>query len=603
MYNFDPYLQKIMPVNEFQFEALSEYITSSRDTRLERKAKELGKKYVGSTSSMTSVLSHFHYLLSNWRPINPSIISQKFVAPWKTFTALQRGPQAIFLRWKDGVYAVDADKEFDKESVLTLLGKSMEKLLTLSPESFEKYRRSENPVDLEIEAERAVDTYHYSVLGDFLMRSQLDAYDPRLPGTGMFDLKTRAVVSVRMDVDNFHIGSGYQIKDRFGEWESFEREYFDMIRAAFLKYSLQVRMGRMDGIFVAFHNTERIFGFQYISLEEMDAAIHQDWHSGIGDREFKLSLQMLNDIFNRATQKFPNRSLRLHFETRETQTPLMYAFIEPMSEGDIEGIQNKRSRDVTAFLKELGDKKEEYLRSLSVKEAEFEAKLEANEKFTEAEAEVSSKKAAKKAVTPKLAEKTKKETETEGKEDVKEAVKEGAQDAMKEEVKVEEGAKEEEDGTIHIMEEEAPDDAWAEQMAKELDANAGKELLAFSLKIKSFVNGKIVLRPDHLKPSDTWEVQYELEEIQGSRAWSTYRACHSRRMQLVRESDDITAVGPDSGAGGKNKEFRDVYIQTIRDISKRGREYITEVEKQTKDAEKIVWRAGAGATAASSSSS
>jgi hypothetical protein len=31
------------------------------------------------------------------------------------------------------------------------------------------------------------------------MRSQLDAYDPRLPGTGMFDLKTRAAVSIRME--------------------------------------------------------------------------------------------------------------------------------------------------------------------------------------------------------------------------------------------------------------------------------------------------------------------------------------------------------------------------------------------------------------------
>lgn len=307
MYNFDPYLQELMPVNEFDFEALSDYVTSSQDKRLENLAKDLGKKYVGSTSSMTAVLSHFHYLLSAWRPINPSVISKKFAVPWNTFTGLQRAPQSIFLRYKDGVYAVDADKEFDKESVLTLLGKSMEKLLTVSPEVFETYRRTAEPKVLEEAAKKHVDTYHYSTLGDFLMRSQLDAYDPRLPGTGMFDLKTRAVVSIRMDVENFHIGSGYQIKDRFGEWESFEREYFDMIRAAFLKYSLQVRMGRMDGIFVAFHNTERIFGFQYISLEEMDAAIHEDFHSGIGDREFRLSLQLLNDVFDRATKKFPGK--------------------------------------------------------------------------------------------------------------------------------------------------------------------------------------------------------------------------------------------------------------------------------------------------------
>jgi hypothetical protein len=42
--------------------------------------------------------------------------------------------------------------------------------------------------------------------------------------------------------------------------------FYDMSRAAFLKYSMQVRIGDMDGIFVAYHNTARIFGFQYISL-------------------------------------------------------------------------------------------------------------------------------------------------------------------------------------------------------------------------------------------------------------------------------------------------------------------------------------------------
>ncbi|KAF8457140.1 mitochondrial protein Pet127-domain-containing protein [Terfezia claveryi] len=547
VYNFDPYLQKIMPVHEFQFEALSQYITSSRDTRLETKAKELGKKYVGSTSSMTSILSHFHYLLSSWRPINPAVISKHFSTPWRTFTALQRAPQSIFLRWKDGVYAIDSDKEFDKESVLTLLGKSMEKLLTLPPENFEKYRRSQDLVDLQVEEQkRAVDTYHYSTLDDFLMRSQLDAYDPRLPGTGMFDLKTRAVVAIRMDVDNFHIGSGYQIKDRFGEWESFEREYFDMIRAAFLKYSLQVRMGRMDGIFVAFHNTERIFGFQYISLEEMDAALHQDWHSGIGDREFKLSLQLLNDVFNRAVERFPERSLRIHFETRETQTPLMYIFAEPMEEGEIDRIQDVRKDDLSIMLKELGDRKEQYIRSLSEKEAELEAKLEADERFTEAE------------------------------------------------VEAEEETAEDEEVTASTSEDEAPDDAWAEKMAKELEANTNKDILAYTLKIKSFINGKIALRPDHLKPNDSWEVQYELEEMQGSRAWSTYRACYSRRAQLERAHDDMTGgiiAGTPLNGNGKSNEFRNVYIETIRGISRKGREYITEVEKE--QTEKIVWKAKA----------
>lgn len=35
------------------------------------------------------------------------------------------------------------------------------------------------------------------------MRSQLDCQDHRLPGTGVFDLKTRASASIRMDLLNF----------------------------------------------------------------------------------------------------------------------------------------------------------------------------------------------------------------------------------------------------------------------------------------------------------------------------------------------------------------------------------------------------------------
>lgn len=306
VYNFDPYLQSIMPVKEFNFNALKEYITSSRDIALQDLAASYKKRYVGSSSSMTGVLAHFHFLLSQWRSINTKMLSRGFPEEHITkFTELQRIPTAVFLKWRNGSYAIDADKEFASANILMLLGKSMEKLLTLDTEDFERYRKSSSNKVPE-EERKAPEAYHYSTMGDFIMRSQLDAYDPRLPGTGMFDLKTRAVVSVRMEASNFEEGSGYQIKSRQGAWESFEREYFDMIRSAFLKYSLQVRMGRMDGIFVAFHNTDRIFGFQYISLSEMDSTLHGQWDTNLGDQEFKFSVALLNEVLDRATKKYPN---------------------------------------------------------------------------------------------------------------------------------------------------------------------------------------------------------------------------------------------------------------------------------------------------------
>lgn len=352
VFNFDPYLQTIMPVSEFDFNALKQYITSSRDKTLLSKAKEEEKKYTGSTSSMTAALGHFHFLLSQWRPITTGILSQMFPVEFNTFTALQRGPVAVFLRWRDGTYAIDADKEYDDSNILMMLGKSMEKLLTLSTDDFEKYRKA-NSDQISEEQRNESEPFHYTTMGDFLLRSQLDAHDPRLPGTGMFDLKTRAVISVRMDTSAFEEGRGYQIRGRHGEWESFEREYYDMIRSAFLKYSLQVRMGRMDGIFVAFHNTERIFGFQYISLPEMDYALHGTDNTAIGDSEFKLSLELLNRVLDRATAKFPKQSLRLHFETRDSATPFMYIFAEPVAEKDVERIQATNKLKIEEFEREV----------------------------------------------------------------------------------------------------------------------------------------------------------------------------------------------------------------------------------------------------------
>ena len=114
VYNFDPYLEKIMQTHEFDYDALFEYITSSRDTTLVDMAKETGAKFVGSTSSMTAVLSHFHFLISAWRPVNIDMLSSSYTTQYRSFTVISRAPAGIFLRYKgDGIYAIDADKMYD----------------------------------------------------------------------------------------------------------------------------------------------------------------------------------------------------------------------------------------------------------------------------------------------------------------------------------------------------------------------------------------------------------------------------------------------------------------------------------------------------------
>ena len=282
------------------------------------------------------------------------MLSRGFADKLDTFTKINMAPNAVFLRWKNGTYAIDADKEFDVANVLMMLGKSMEKLLTLPTSSYERYRKS-NPRTVSEEDRISPESYEYTTMGDFLMRSQLDAHDSRLPGTGMFDLKTRAVVSVRMDSEDFEPMTGYEIRTLQGRFESYEREYYDMMRSTLLKYMLQARMGRMDGIFLAYHNVERIFGFQYIPMQEMDQAIHGQVDRCLGDQEFKTSLDLLNKVFDKATAKFPEQSLRFHFETKSeplmtgSPTTVMWIFAEPMPEPEIDRIQTMSKAKVAEF--------------------------------------------------------------------------------------------------------------------------------------------------------------------------------------------------------------------------------------------------------------
>ncbi|KAL1954772.1 hypothetical protein VTO42DRAFT_720 [Malbranchea cinnamomea] len=534
VYNFDPYLREIMPVWEFDFDILNEYITSSRDTKLRSIAREKGLKYVGSSSSMTSVLSQFHFLLSWWRPVEISMLSQGFTERHRTFTKLTRAPAAVFLRHKDGVYAIDADKEYDSANILMNLGKSMERLLTMPTEQYERYRKtSQNKMTPDESEDEA---YHYTTMGDFLMRAQLDAYDPRLPGTGMFDLKTRAVLSIRMDARNYEGGLGYQLRNLRGDYESFEREYFDMIRSAFLKYSLQVRIGRMDGIFVAYHNTERIFGFQYISLPEMDFALHGQNDTALGDAEFKLSLNLWNKVLNKVTSMYPGQSLRFHFETRETTVPFMYIFAEPLTEEEIDEIQTRNKEEIEAYQKrllfpELFKKVQEAKHAAGITETESEA---ANTEETELQSSSVA-------------------SSTEGEIELSYSKTEGVQ--------IKESASE-----VETEKEETSKETSSSSSTDDTDKASNRPILAMALSIENRVNGQPVERPINFTPKDKWTVHYRLSAFTPERGRDLYQQCQKRRARIF----DI----PDT-----TNEWQDAFRQKLMKLSEEGRKWREEQDR------------------------
>lgn len=61
----------------------------------------------------------------------------------------------------------------------------------------------------------------------------------------------------------------------------------------------------MDGIFVAYHNTARIFGFQYIPLEEMDKRLYGN--SAMGPQVFEKCVKLLEIIMSEVTHHFPGK--------------------------------------------------------------------------------------------------------------------------------------------------------------------------------------------------------------------------------------------------------------------------------------------------------
>ncbi|CAI4051239.1 hypothetical protein SKDZ_15G1690 [Saccharomyces kudriavzevii ZP591] len=293
MYNFDPAVENINP--EFLEKKSEEgvntdsrgdeqtkpiFITPHKDESLLKVANEHKKRYISSSSSMTSVLSQLHYLLSNFRRLNiiDSSVSRNFPQKNCNYSESAYFPSTVILRRKkNGISSIDSDRSLDREIVLSVLGHYLEDFLTEKPSNDSK-----------------TDNYHYSSVDDFIVRSQLDAYDPNLPGTGVFDLKTRAVSAIRYDlphVENNNNQTGYEIDKVYGEFESLEREYFELIRSALLKYSLQARLGKMDGIFVAYHNISKMFGFQYLPLDELDYIIHSSFNG-----RFDSLLEQKNEI-------------------------------------------------------------------------------------------------------------------------------------------------------------------------------------------------------------------------------------------------------------------------------------------------------------------
>ena len=74
----------------------------------------------------------------------------------------------------------------------------------------------------------------------------------------------------------------------------------------------------MDGIFVTYHNTSQVFGFQYVTVEEMEECLYHN--SQAGPYIFENSLKLLEIIQDEVTSHFPEQVRPS--SSHSTQSPL-----------------------------------------------------------------------------------------------------------------------------------------------------------------------------------------------------------------------------------------------------------------------------------------
>jgi hypothetical protein len=410
VYNFDPYLSEILPIDQFDFDSITKFVSSSKDKTLAAVTTEHNAKYYCSTSSMTGVLSHMHYTLSNFRPQSLLEFTRHIRYGYGKPTRGAQLPASVIVRKNGSIYSIDSEKSTDREMILSLMGNSLERMLTQTAEEFEKYKIDESSGKSSIMTEKEANVYHYAKMNDFIMRSQLDCIDERLPGTGTFDLKTRAVSAVRFDIAKVERDStGYQILKTHGTYESFEREQLELVKSTLLKYGLQARIGDMDGIFVAYHNTVRMFGFEYFPLEKIDEILHsfglpdlqesrllnnetesdedleiidmkRELSSKLADDEFKLSIGLWDLILKQIINKeIPDSSFRFitkavpvsKFETK------LRVIATQINDEEIENLQSM-GKDIRSKLIENADNRD---KTKEILEKHAESIEEANKKL------------------------------------------------------------------------------------------------------------------------------------------------------------------------------------------------------------------------------
>lgn len=338
--NYSDSLRKIVQPEQIAWNNIPEYVPAASDQRLhDIAAAAKGVKYCSSTSSITPAIAALYHLLSNFRDTDLTGGLSSLVSDLpNNFAKMHRRPVAFEVRRAtEGVLSVNAHAGPDTgPTILKDLGHSMERMLTHDPEAFaRKYVLSNDDVgrmSTRLRSNRNEEQfYHYSQVSSFLLRAQIDCRNRR---TGeVFDVKTRAVAPIRYDLNNYQVSKHHRLRFLRGKMDSYEREFYDMVRTVFLKYALQLRIGRMSGALVAYHNTTEILGLEYISLREIHSYVfgEERW----ADMAFGAAIHLLEEILRQSTDGLlrgePGERLKVVLNTEWSRLK-MQVFVQRVSD-------------------------------------------------------------------------------------------------------------------------------------------------------------------------------------------------------------------------------------------------------------------------------
>jgi len=261
-----------------------------------------------------------------------------------------------------------------------------------------------------------------------------------------------------------------------------------------------------------------------------------------------------------------SKSLRIHFETRETVKPYMYIFAEPMGEEKIEEIQTGERGTVEEFMAKIKEQIHAHQNPDAVLPESNEIEVENDEDALELKDTIEAGEIYETVGDVQAAMETTEAAEIEYADDTLEVS--TSTELAKAEIEND------------MQQEEEVDEAFLKELQDRRDEDEEKDLFGVTLSIMNVVNGIQVKRPTHLQVEDKWEIGYNIAEFSTqAKAWSVYRALRARKKKAFR----ARLTSTDSDQVGQ-------YQQYTQSLAAEGRDWEKLQEELDSGKEKIVFQ-------------